>query len=135
MRPLSAVTRIFTVSTWEAASFAVFTEYPYSSGSILVAREAGACVHRRLWSTGGHENRPEKHKNGLLMTTVIPTASFDGFINFEQPASAETYAYAAVSPELSRAARYTTESSADNGRTGEAHKAGKVQFFKKINIH
>ena len=53
-------------------------------------------------------------------TIVIPTGTFDGFINFEQPASAETYAYAAVSPEVSRAARSTTESSADNGHTGSS---------------
>ena len=58
-------------------------------------------------------------------TIVFPTGTFGEFINFEQPASAETYAYSAVSPELSRAARSTTESSAYNGRTGEYYKINK----------
>jgi hypothetical protein len=53
---------------------------------------------------------------------LIPSVSFDGFVKFAQYVSAETYAYAAVSPEVSRAGRASTESSAYNGRTGETHK-------------
>ena len=67
-------------------------------------------------------------------TIVIQTGAFDGFINFAQPASAETYAYWPFPLELSRAARSTTESSADNGRTGEAHKAGKVRLTSILAV-
>ena len=58
---------------------------------------------------------PKKNEN---WTFAIPSVSIDGFRNFTQYASDDTYAYTAVSPQLSRAARTTTEFSARNGRTG-----------------